>query len=67
MRKLLIAALASLTPLCAQTIVIRNATIMTVTHGIVKGSVVVKSMNPPISGEEVPDPQPLSSTPPASM
>jgi imidazolonepropionase-like amidohydrolase len=56
MRKLLIAALASLTPLCAQSIVIRNATIMTVTHGIVKGSVVVKDGKIADIGEKVLEP-----------
>jgi imidazolonepropionase-like amidohydrolase len=56
MRKLLIAALAALTPLCAQTIVIRNANIMTVTHGNVKGSVVVKDGKIAEVGEKVLEP-----------
>jgi imidazolonepropionase-like amidohydrolase len=56
MRKLLVAALAALTPLCAQTIVIRNANIMTVTHGNVKGSVVVKDGKIAEVGEKVLEP-----------
>ena len=56
MRKLLIAALAAMTPLCAQTIVIRNANIMTVTHGNVKGSVVVKDGKITDIGEKVLEP-----------
>ena len=56
MRKLLVAALACITPLCAETIVIRNATIMTVTHGIVKGSVVVKDGKIAEVGEKVMEP-----------
>jgi imidazolonepropionase-like amidohydrolase len=56
MRKLLIAALATLAPLCAQTIVIRNANIMTVTHGNVKGSVVVKDGKIADIGEKILEP-----------
>src|ERR1700722_5009190 len=56
MRKLLIAALTVLTPLCAETIVIRNATIMTVTHGTVKGSIVVKNGKITDVGEKVMEP-----------
>ncbi len=56
MRKLLVAALVSLAPLCAETIVIRNATIMTVTHGTVKGSVVVKDGKIADVGEKVMEP-----------
>jgi imidazolonepropionase-like amidohydrolase len=56
MRKLLIAALAALAPLCAQTIVIRNANIMTVTHGNIKGSVVVKDGKIADMGEKVLEP-----------
>lgn len=56
MRKLLIAALAALTPLCAQTIVIRNANIMTVTHGNVKGSIVMKDGKITDVGEKVLEP-----------
>jgi len=40
--KLLLAASIALAPLSAQTTVIRNATIMTVTKGTLKGSIVVK-------------------------
>ena len=56
MRKLCIAALAALTPLCAETIVIRNANIMTVTHGNVKGSIVVKDGKIAEVGEKVLEP-----------
>src|SRR5215469_17753696 len=56
MRKLLVAALACMTPLCAETIVIRNATIMTVTHGNIKGSVVVKDGKIADIGEKVLEP-----------
>src|ERR1700743_399546 len=56
MRKLLVAALAAVAPLCAQTIVIRNATIMTVTHGTVKGSIVVKDGKIADVGEKVMEP-----------
>jgi imidazolonepropionase-like amidohydrolase len=56
MRRILIAALAALTPLCAETIVIRNATIMTVTHGTVKGSIVVKDGKIAEVGEKVMEP-----------
>lgn len=56
MRKLLLAALAAIAPVCAQTIVIRNATIMTVTHGNVKGSVVVKDGKIADIGEKVLEP-----------
>src|SRR5215472_18102627 len=55
MRKLFI-ALAAFTPLCAQTIVIRNANIMTVTHGNVKGSVVVKDGKIAAVGDKVMEP-----------
>ena len=56
MRKLLAAALALAAPLCAETVVIRNATIMTVTHGTVKGSVVVKDGKIADVGEKVMEP-----------
>ncbi|HKE29887.1 MAG TPA: amidohydrolase [Bryobacteraceae bacterium] len=58
MRKLLCAGLmAALAPLGAETIVIRNATIMTVTKGTVKGSVVVKDGKIAEVGEKVLEPQ----------
>jgi imidazolonepropionase-like amidohydrolase len=57
MRRLLIAALCALAPLGAETIVIQNATIMTVTHGTVKGSVVVKDGKIAEVGEKVMVPQ----------
>lgn len=57
MKRLLIAGLLSLAPLCAQSsIVIRNATIMTVTHGTIKGSVVVKDGKIAAIGEKVMEP-----------
>jgi len=60
MRKLLLAALvatlAALAPLYAETIVIRNAIIMTVTKGTVHGSVVVKDGKIAEIGEKVMEP-----------
>jgi imidazolonepropionase-like amidohydrolase len=56
MRRYLLAALAAMAPVCAQTIVIRNATIMTVTHGTVKGSVVVKDGKIAAVGDKVMEP-----------
>ena len=52
-QKLLLTALVALAPLGAQTIVIQNATIMTVTHGTIKGSVVVKDGKIAEVGEKV--------------
>lgn len=57
MRTLWIAALAALAlPLAAETIVIRNANIMTVTHGNLKGSIVVKDGKIAEIGEKVLEP-----------
>jgi imidazolonepropionase-like amidohydrolase len=60
MRKLLLAALVTLTaalaPLFAETIVIRNAVIMTVTKGTVHGSIVVKDGKIADVGEKVMEP-----------
>jgi imidazolonepropionase-like amidohydrolase len=63
MRKLLLAApvalvvvTAALAPLCAETIVIRNAVIMTVTKGTVHGSIVVKDGKIADVGEKVMEP-----------
>ena len=60
MRKLLLAALVTLTaalaPLYAETIVIRNAIIMTVTKGTVHGSIVVKDGKIADIGEKVMEP-----------
>jgi imidazolonepropionase-like amidohydrolase len=60
MKKLLLAALVALTaalaPLCAETIVIRNAVIMTVTKGTVHGSIVVKDGKIADVGEKVMEP-----------
>ncbi len=57
MNKLILIALAALAPLCAETIVIQNATIMTVTKGTLKGSVVVKDGKIAEVGEKVMVPQ----------
>src|SRR5271167_2799400 len=64
MRKLLLAArvaalagsLAALAPLFAETIVIRNAIVMTVTKGTVHGSIVVKDGKIAEVGEKVMEP-----------
>jgi imidazolonepropionase-like amidohydrolase len=56
MKRLILTALAAIAPLCAETIVIRNATIMTVTHGNVKGSIVVKDGKIADVGEKVMEP-----------
>jgi imidazolonepropionase-like amidohydrolase len=56
MRTLLAIALAAAAPLCAETIVIRNANIMTVTHGNLKGSVVVKDGKIAAIGEKIMEP-----------
>ncbi len=56
MRKLFAAALVALAPLCAQTIVIKNATVMTVTKGTFKGTVVVKDGKIAQVGEQVMEP-----------
>ena len=56
MKKLLLTALAALAPLCAETIVIKNATVMTVTKGTFKGSVVVRDGKIAEVGEQVMEP-----------
>ena len=53
MKTLLLAGLLAMAPLCAENIVIQNATIMTVTHGTVKGSVVVRDGKIAEVGEKV--------------
>src|SRR4051812_25458706 len=53
----LLAALIALTPLCAETIVIQNATVMTVSKGTFKGSVVVKDGKIAEVGDKVMVPQ----------
>ena len=63
MKKILLAALLALAPLGAETIVIQNATVMTVTHGVFKGSVVVKDGKIADMGEKVMVPR----EPPSSM
>jgi imidazolonepropionase-like amidohydrolase len=57
MKKLILIAIAALAPLCAQTIVIQNATVMTVAKGTFKGSVVVKDGKIADVGERVMVPQ----------
>ena len=57
MRKLLATALVALAPLCAQTIVIKNATVMTVAKGTFKGTVVVKDGKIAQVGEQVMEPR----------
>src|SRR5271157_5082760 len=54
--KFAVAALLAIAPLCAETIVIRNANIMTVTHGNMKGSIVVKDGKIAEIGEKVLEP-----------
>jgi imidazolonepropionase-like amidohydrolase len=54
--KVLLAASIALAPLGAQTTVIRNATIMTVTKGTLKGSIVVKDGKIAEVGEKVMEP-----------
>ena len=58
MKKTLLAVLVALAPLCAETIVIQNATVMTVgSKGTFKGSVVVKDGKIAEVGEKVMVPQ----------
>jgi imidazolonepropionase-like amidohydrolase len=57
MKKLILTAIAVMAPLCAQTIVIQNATVMTVAKGTFKGSVVVKDGKIAEVGEKVMVPQ----------
>ncbi|HUK15504.1 MAG TPA: amidohydrolase [Bryobacteraceae bacterium] len=56
-KMLLLGLVVALAPLGAENIVIRNATIMTVTRGTVKGSVVVKDGKIAEVGEKVLEPQ----------
>jgi imidazolonepropionase-like amidohydrolase len=53
MRILLLAALAALAPLSAETIVIQNANVLTVTKGSFKGSIVIKDGKIVEAGEKV--------------
>src|SRR5215475_13337066 len=54
MKRILLTALAALAPLCAQTYVIQNATVMTVSKGTIKnGSIVVKDGKIAEVGEKV--------------
>ena len=57
MKRTILAALMALAPLGAQTIVIQNATIMTVSKGTLKGSIVVKDGKIAEVGEKVMVPQ----------
>ena len=53
MNKILLGALVALAPLCAETYVIQNATIMTVSKGTLKGSIVVRDGKIAEVGEKV--------------
>ena len=53
MKRFLFAALLAVAPLCAQTYVIRNATVMTVSKGTFKGSILVKDGKIAEVGEKV--------------
>ena len=57
MKNFLIAALLVVAPLCAQTYVIKNATVMTVSKGTFKGSILVKDGKIAEVGEKVMEPQ----------
>ncbi|MCU1238975.1 MAG: amidohydrolase [Candidatus Solibacter sp.] len=57
MRKFLLATLLAAGPLCAQTYVIKNATVMTVSKGTFKGSILVKDGKIAEVGEKVMEPQ----------
>jgi imidazolonepropionase-like amidohydrolase len=57
MTKLLLAAVIAMAPLGAETFVIQNATVMTVSKGTFKGSVVVKDGKIADLGEKVAIPQ----------
>src|SRR5436309_3195834 len=58
MKKILLAALVAVAPLCAQTYVIQNATVMTVAKGTIKnGSIVVKDGKIVEVGEKVTIPE----------
>ena len=52
-KKLLLAALAALAPLCAETIVIQNAHVLTVTKGSFTGSIVIRDGKITEVGEKV--------------
>src|SRR5260370_16871387 len=56
MKKVLFAALLAAAPLCAQTYVIKNATVMTVSKGTFKGSILVKDGKIAEVGEKVMEP-----------
>lgn len=57
MKNSLLAALLVAAPLCAQTYVIKNATVMTVSKGTFKGSILVKDGKIAEVGEKVMEPQ----------
>ena len=57
MKNSLLAALFVAAPLCAQTYVIKNATVMTVSKGTFKGSILVKDGKIAEVGEKVMEPQ----------
>src|ERR1039457_70796 len=56
MKSFLLAALLAAAPLCAQTYIIKNATIMTVSKGTFKGSILIKDGKIAEVGEVVMEP-----------
>ena len=56
MKRFLFASLLAAAPLCAQTYVIKNATVMTVSKGTFKGSILVKDGKIAEVGEKVMEP-----------
>src|SRR6266498_1882065 len=56
MKRFLLASLATAATLCAQTYVIKNATVMTVSKGTFKGSILVKDGKIAEVGEKVMEP-----------
>ena len=56
MKNFLFSALLAAAPLCAQTYIIRNATVMTVSKGTFKGSILVKDGKIAEVGEKVMEP-----------
>ena len=57
MKRFLLATLMAAAPVCAQTYVIKNATVMTVAKGTFKGSILVKDGKIAELGEKVMEPQ----------
>src|SRR5581483_6059391 len=57
MKKIILAGLLALAPLCAQVTVIQNATVMTVSKGTFKGSILIRDGKIAEVGEKVMVPQ----------